>query len=547
MGLTMTQMNQRTVQLLLRQAQLSAEQAEVVLEQATRRGVWVGLAAVDGGYLSDRDLAVGLATQFDVPLAPLDELTSDPAALACLSSESCRRGLMVPLSLRHNVLRLAVANPLQELPADALPRPRAYAVSLQVAPLQAIRRAIDRWYAAPLAAMSAPPPEHRPAHRPDRRLLQVGTPAPNVEEFRGQLHDLLAAMIEHGGTDLHLTVGMRPLMRVDGALQPLPFLQLDPNLLQHLVYAILSEAQTAVFEQRHELDLAYSTPDGGRFRVNVFRQRGAVGAVLRAIPAEIPTLAYLGFPHGVLALTRKTHGLVLVTGPTASGTTTILAAFIDEINRARGAHIITIEDPIEFVHKSKKSEINQRQVGTDTDNYVTALHQALRQDPDVILVDRLPDRATVAAALGAAETGHLIIAALPTLGAVPTLQHLLNAFPAAQHPQVCARLANVLEGIITQVLVPGETGAVTYAREILLATPAVRARIRDGRLHHLPALQRAGGKEGMMLLEQSLRRISQDAGRRTLDLRSLLPTVSHDKSAASTEHPEDYPASPAAA
>ncbi|HOS43561.1 MAG TPA: PilT/PilU family type 4a pilus ATPase, partial [Armatimonadota bacterium] len=323
-------------------------------------------------------------------------------------------------------------------------------------------------------------------------------------EFIAQLHDLLGAMREHGGTDLHLTLGMRPLMRVAGALQPLPFPQLDATLLRRLIYAILSDAQIAAFDARHELDLAYAVPDGTRYRVNLFRQRGEVGAVFRVIPVAIPELRSLGYSPAVLNLTRKSRGLVLVTGPAASGKSTTLAAMIEEINRARHAHIITIEDPVEFVFRPGKSEVNQRQVGVDTANYQVALQQALRQDPDVIMVDRLPDRETIAAALAAAETGHLVLAALPTLGAVATLQYLLQAFPVPQHLQLCARLANVVEGILAQVLVPGEDGALVCAREILLATPAVRACIRAGNIARLPALMR-GGRHGMLLLEHSLR------------------------------------------
>jgi twitching motility protein PilT len=301
-----------------------------------------------------------------------------------------------------------------------------------------------------------------------------------------------------------------------------------------MVYAILSDVQVAVFEARSELDLAYRVPDGVRFRVNVFRQRGEVGAVFRLIPAEIPALHSLGLPASVLQLTRKNCGLVLVTGPASSGKSTLLAAMLEEINNSRKAQIITIEDPVEFVFRPKNSEINQRQVGTDTENYVVALRQALRQDPDVILVDKLPDRETIAAAIAAAETGHLVFASLPTLGAVPTLQHLIHAFPVPMHLQMCERLANVVEGILTQVLVPGEAGEMACAREILIATPAVRARIQAGKLAQLPALMR-NGKEGMTLLTQSFRQLRQrhNGGRMAFpDLRTLLETSRGDHHAA---------------
>ncbi len=519
MALTPAEMNQRTLQILLRQQLLSPEAAEAVSELAIRRHIWVGQAAVEARHLTDSALAASLSAQFDLPLVELEAHTPDSDTLACLPRDFCLRYQVVPFARERGVLHLAVANPLQDLRAEALPHPRAFGIVLHLAPLRAVRQAIERWY----GMMGK-----RERGKAAPRDVVIATAA--AEEFTTQLHDLLGAMLEHDGTDLHLTLDMRPLMRVGGELQPLPFPRLDAALLRRLVYAILSDAQIAAFEAHHELDLAYALPEGTRFRVNLFHQRGAVGAIFRIIPAEIPSLQSLGYSAAVQQLARKSHGLVLVTGPDGSGRSTTLAAMIEEINRARHAHIITIEDPIEFIHRSAKSEINQRQVGADTANYQVALQQALRQDPDVILVDRLPDRETIAAALATAETGHLVFASLPTLGAVATLQHLLHAFPVPMHLQMCARLANVVEGILTQVLIRDEEGGIACAREILLATPAVRTCIREGKITRLPAHMR-GGKDGMMLLEQSLRKLQPERTGRS-GLRALLAAAKRDHPAA---------------
>jgi twitching motility protein PilT len=267
----------------------------------------------------------------------------------------------------------------------------------------------------------------------------------------------------------------------------------------------------------------------GRFRVNVFRQRGSVGAILRAIPAQVPTLKGLRLPRVVAELTRRPRGLVLVTGPTGSGKSTTLAAMVNEINHQRRAHVVTVEDPVEFLHTSALSEINQREVGTDTESFSTALRYVLRQDPDVILIGEMRDLETISAAVTAAETGHLVFATLHTNSAAQTIDRIIDVFPTGQQGQVRSQLANVLEGVLTQVLVPTANGkGRCCAMEILLATAAVRSLIRDAKVHQVTSVIEVNGKAGMQTLDQALKKLVCDCA------------ISLDEAAARCTDPEAF-------
>jgi len=317
---------------------------------------------------------------------------------------------------------------------------------------------------------------------------------------------LLERMVARNASDLHVTVGTPPAMRVHGALeryQDVP--DLSPEDTHQMLYRILSTEQQKLLEINRQIDFAHSIPGLARFRVNVFFQRGTLGAAFRLIPADIKTLEELGIPTTLHALTEKPRGLVLVTGPTGSGKSTTLAALIDEINRKRSEHILTIEDPVEFVHRHKRCIVNQREIGPDASSFAEALRAALREDPDVILLGEMRDLETISTAITAAETGHLVFATLHTQSAPSTVDRIIDAFPAAQQEQVRVQLAATLQGICTQALLPtpGGTGRVP-ALEILFPDDAVRNLIRQGKVEQVYSVMQTSTAKGMQTMEQSL-------------------------------------------
>ena len=320
------------------------------------------------------------------------------------------------------------------------------------------------------------------------------------------LDQMLVALVESRGSDLHLTVGSPPMIRVDGSLRPLPgYGKLNSSDTALLARAAITPAQWETFQSAQELDFAHSIVGVSRFRGNLYIQRNSCGAVFRAIPHKIKPLDELGMPESVARFAHLPRGLVLVTGPTGSGKTTTLASLLDLANRSRAAHIITIEDPIEFLHPHKRSLVNQREVGADTETFASALKHALRQDPDVILVGELRDLETTATALTAAETGHLVLATLHTQSATQTVDRIIDIFPPHQQLQIRAQLAASLQGIVTQALAPkaDSDGRVVVA-EVLVATPAIRSLIREGKSHQIPSFMQAGGNEGMLSFDQHL-------------------------------------------
>jgi twitching motility protein PilT len=334
-----------------------------------------------------------------------------------------------------------------------------------------------------------------------------------------KLHELLKKLIELNGSDLHLTTGTPPQVRIDGELRPLDgYPPLGRDDTQRLVYSVLSNAQKEKFQDDLELDLSFGIVNVSRFRLNVFDGRGGIGAVFRAIPFEVKSFDELGLPPVVENLCKKPRGLVLVTGPTGSGKSTTLAAMIDKINRERRAHIITIEDPIEFLHAHKNCVVNQREVRVNTHGFANALRTALRQDPNVVLIGELRDLETVESALRIAETGHLTFATLHTNTAASTITRVIDIFPANQQAQIRTQLSMVLEGVLCQQLLPFTEGpGRAMALEILLPTPAVRNLIREDKVHQLPGLMATGQDEHQMqTLNQSLARL-YNARRITLD------------------------------
>lgn len=323
------------------------------------------------------------------------------------------------------------------------------------------------------------------------------------------LPDLLKATLELGGSDLHLSIGSPPQVRVDGHLRRLELPVLTPDVVKSLCYSVLTDAQKKKFEETWELDLAFGLRGVGRFRCNVFNQKGAVGAVYRLIPEKIRPLEELGLPPVLSELADRPRGLVLVTGPTGSGKSTTLAAMIDRINQAKPAHILTIEDPIEYLHQHKRALVNQRELFSDTQSFTLALRAALREDPDVVLVGEMRDLETMEAAMKLAETGHLTMATLHTNSAAQTITRIIDAFPAHQQAQIRTQLSLVLEGIVCQALLPKASGnGRVAALEILVANPAIRNLIRDDKIHQIYGTMQAGQEKfGMQTMNQSLARL----------------------------------------
>jgi twitching motility protein PilT len=320
------------------------------------------------------------------------------------------------------------------------------------------------------------------------------------------LHQLLKAMVEKGASDLHITTGSAPQLRIDGNLVPLKMGALSPVETKQLCYSILTDAQKHKFEEESELDLSFGVKGLSRFRANIFMQRGAVAGAFRTIPFKILSFADLGLPPIINELAKKPRGLILVTGPTGSGKSTTLASIIDRINTDRHEHIITIEDPIEYLHPHKNCIVNQREVGADTQSFKKALKYILRQDPDVVLIGEMRDLETIEAALVISETGHLAFATLHTNSAVQTINRILDVFPAHQQPQVRAQLSFVLEGVITQNLLPraGGPGRV-LAMEVMVPNAAIRNLIREDKVHQIYSQMQMGqAKFGMQTFNQSL-------------------------------------------
>jgi twitching motility protein PilT len=333
------------------------------------------------------------------------------------------------------------------------------------------------------------------------------------------VHELLEHVVELGASDLHLTAGLPPTIRLHGDLSQVgTYPDLTPEQLQTMIYAILTQRQRERFEQDLELDLSYSLPGKARFRVNVYLQRDAVGAAFRLIPFAIRGVEELGLPPNVADLARLPRGLVLVTGPTGSGKSTTLAALIDVVNTERACHVMTIEDPIEYLHRHKTAVVNQREVGSDTHSFAEALKHVLRQDPDVILVGEMRDLETISTAITAAETGHLVFATLHTQDAPQTIDRIIDAFPSGQQQQIRTQLSTTLQGVLTQQLLQTWDGqGRVVAAEVMIATPAIRNLIREAKVHQIYSAMQAGGRYGMRTMDQALAHLV-NAGKVSLEL-----------------------------
>jgi twitching motility protein PilT len=468
---------------------------------------------VEDGHVGRIEALEALAARLEVEFFdPAVSFMPDPEAIARLEATTALTEGALPVRLNDEMLTLAVGDPLDIAKRDRLQAASGNQVTFVLAPEAELIDTIRRVYLA----------------RPDLPGMDVDAPTPIGLSKRGggtdagyHVNELLAILMDLGGSDLHLSAGSPPQMRLNGRLIAIEgYDRLRPEELRSMIYDILSARQREKLEEEYELDASHPVAGRGRFRVNVFYQRGSVGVVMRAIPNRIESLSDLGMPPIVGELAMKPRGLVLVTGATGSGKTTTLASMIDLINSERALHIMTVEDPIEFMHAHRSSVVNQREVGTDTTSFARALVAALRQDPDVILVGEMRDLETMSTALTAAETGHLVLATLHTHDAPGSVERIIDVFPPFQQQQVRVQLAETLQGVVSQQLLPTPDGLGRIpAVEVMVATPAIRNLIREGKVPQIKSAMQAGGKHGMQTMDKALADLAR-AGRVDLGVAS---------------------------
>jgi len=467
----------------------------------------------------------------------LSRHTPDPTAVALLDPAVARRLHSIPVEINGPMLLVAMADPSDEVALEELAARTTMMIEPALSLRQDILAAIDAVYpkapvAVPEPAAAVPAGKRAATAKPAAPAPKAPEPAPAAPTNGGggngqragmsrlgldqqgpalDLHDLFMQVLINGASDLHLTNGLPPMLRVDGDVMPLnDYPVLDGDMLRRIVYGMLSQKQRDRFEADLELDFSYSMPGKWRFRVNVYVQRGLLGAAFRLIPFEIKSVEDLGVPPQVEEFARLPRGLVVVTGPTGSGKSTTLAALVDVINREKPCHIMTVEDPIEFIHPHKRAIVNQREVGEDTLAFANALKHVLRQDPDVILVGEMRDIETMQMAVTAAETGHLVFATLHTQDAAQTVDRIIDAFPPSQQQQIRVQLAGSLQGVVAQQLLPRrDTEGRVPACEVLVVTPAVRNLVREGKTHQLYSVMQAGGQFGMMTMDAHLAQLTK--------------------------------------
>jgi len=474
---------------------VSKDVLETLLSKEEATGTPLAKLLTDGGHVREEDLLRTVAERVGMEFVDLTDVLLDPEAVGKLSKEHAEELLAVPVKMVGETVVIAVADPFDPERHRRLEQVTGCKVTLALATKGGIRDSIAFVHGADDIPVTRIPGGGGAA--------VVSIPG---EEDSLHINTLLTILVDEGGSDLHLSAGSVPQIRVNGALRKLDdFEMLMPADLRRMVYAILTEKQREKLEEGLELDASHPLPGKGRFRLNVMFQRDSLGAVFRAIPDDIVNLSELGMPPVVSEFAEYPRGLVLVTGPTGSGKSTTLASIIDVINRKRPCHILTVEDPIEFLHHHQRAIVNQREVGADTMSFNHALRHALRQDPDVILVGELRDLETISTALTAAETGHLVFATLHTQDAPQTIDRIIDVFPSHQQDQVRVQLAATLQAVVTQQLLPtrDNRGRVPGV-EVMKATPAIRNLIREGKIHQVTTAMQAGGKYGMQTMDQAL-------------------------------------------
>jgi twitching motility protein PilT len=499
---------------------LSRDDLESAIDEAERSNQPLPAVLLRLGLVGSKDLTAALAEQMGLRFVDFLDTPIHQDAPLTLSADLARKWLAVPVDFEGHKLVVAFAEPADDEALTAIGHATSYEIIPAVSDRGELLRAIDMIY--------GPAPQQSAATTVDG-VPQVSVGAEGVaRDDELHINDLLELVLQWGGSDLHLTSGSPPVIRVNGDLRPVSELApLNGSEIRQMVFTILTQKQREKFENELELDTSYALPGKGRFRVNVFLQRDSVGCVMRAIPYEIVPFDNLGIPPAVKPWAFMPRGLVLVTGPTGSGKSTTLASLLDIVNRERAVHIMTVEDPIEFLHQHKRALINQREVGEDTHSFADALKHVLRQDPDVILVGEMRDLETISTALTAAETGHLVFATLHTQDAPQSIDRVIDVFPAHQQQQVRVQLAAALQGICTQQLLPTADGrGRAVACEVMVATPAIRNLIREGKVHQIYSMLQAGGRFGMVTTDMSLAQLVRN---RTITLDIALERCANEE------------------
>jgi twitching motility protein PilT len=482
---------------------LSRDDLAIATAESRRTGDPLPAVLRRNGLVGEKDLSAAIAETVGLRFIDFTEYPMHPDAATTIPEAESRARVAVGVGFEDAKLVVAFADPGDDAAVQAIGAATGYEIIPAAAGRYEIQHAIDSVFG----------PDRSDAPSLDQPVIGIG------EEPEGlHVNELLAMLLEQEGSDLHLTAGSPPVIRVHGELRPVQGVDpINGSDIREMIYAILTQKQRERFETDLELDCSYTLPGKSRFRMNVFLQRDSVGAVLRAIPYEIVDFDLLGLPPSVKQFADLPRGLVLVTGPTGSGKSTTLASLVDIVNRTKALHIMTVEDPIEFLHTHKRAVVNQREVGEDTHSFAEALRHVLRQDPDVILVGEMRDLETISTALTAAETGHLVFATLHTQDAPQSIDRIIDVFPAHQQQQIRVQLAASLQGICTQQLLRTADGSGrAVAAEVLVATPAVRNLIREGKIYQIYSLMQAGGKFGMITMDQTLATLVK-AGQITLE------------------------------
>lgn len=468
-------------ELLLGRKVLSRDMLELVLDREEREGVAMSSLLVKEGLVAEKDIIAAVAEQIGIPFVDLAVHPVRPDLDAALDAEVARSQKAIVVDRIHDILVVAMENPSDPDAVSAVEESLGQDITAAIAVRGEIIGQLDRMYGA-----------------------EFGSEEVRINE--SHVNDLLLRLLDLGGSDLHLTVGAPPSIRMDGGIKPLTeFPPLNASDVRRMLYDVLTQKQRERFEEALELDTSHSIAGQGRFRLNVYQQSNSMGAVFRAIPSDIVPLVELGLPPVVEMFAEWHRGLVLVTGPTGSGKSTTLASIIDIVNRSRNDHIMTVEDPIEFVHSHKRCLVNQREVGEDTHSFAVALKHALRQDPDVILVGEMRDLDTMQTAITAAETGHLVFGTLHTQDAPQAVDRVIDVFPAHQQQQVRVQLAASLMAVCTQQLIPRIDGiGRAVASEVMIVTPAIRNLIREAKTHQIYSSLQSGAKFGMQTMDRSL-------------------------------------------
>jgi len=467
---------------------LAKDALEIAVEAAVESGRELPAVIAELYDISDDHLAAASAAALGIRYVDFENDVVEPEAVVALRQEDAIAHRVVPVTVEGDEVVVAFEYPLQNTTVEAVGTLLAqggHGIIVALAEPAGIQ-------AAQAAAYG----------------LETGVSAARhaADEAANEINRLFNRLLEMGGSDLHLAANQPPFIRVVGELYPMPDEPvLSAGRVRELIYSILTPRQQRRFEETLELDTSHSLGTRSRFRVNVYVQRNAVGAAFRVIPYEVVPFDQLGLPEVVRGFADLPRGLVVVTGPTGSGKSTTLASIVDIVNSTRRCHIITIEDPVEFVHRSKTALVNQREVGSDTNGFSVALTSAMRQDPDVILVGEMRDHETISTAITAAETGHLVFATLHTQDAPSTIDRIIDVFPAEQQSQVRVQLANSLQGVVTQQLVPTVDGrSRVVASEVMIANHPVRALIREGKIHQIHNAMMQGKRVGMQQMNESL-------------------------------------------